>query len=122
MASMLQAKAHGMGKAAVCAVGLLCAAESAHAADRVLLELPVTYDADAGVVQNVKKTCKIEDQLVAHVGPVLAKRNQSGGGTLAAGGDPQGAARLRLTITHVLGVGGGGGVNPATRRRDAWTT
>ncbi|AIY41943.1 hypothetical protein LT85_2785 [Collimonas arenae] len=77
-----------------------------------LLEVPVTYHPDAGVVEKVKQECQIENMLSHRVGPVLAKLNKGGDGTVATGADAAGANLLRLQITHVLGVGGGAWSGP----------
>ena len=45
--------------------------------------------------------------LETRVGALLGKVNGTGEGTIAKGGDPHGAARLKLTIVDVQGVGGG---------------
>jgi hypothetical protein len=96
----------------LCAIGSLGCGISALAADKVLLETPVTYDPKAGVAQPVREQCHVEDLLATRVGAVLAKRNKSENATIAAGGDAAGATVLRLTITHVLGVGGGAWSGP----------
>ncbi|MFJ2986637.1 hypothetical protein ACIPF8_02135 [Collimonas sp. NPDC087041] len=77
-----------------------------------LLEVPVTYHPDAGVVAKVKEECQIESMLSHRVGPVLAKMNKTGDGTIPSGSDAAGANLLRLQITHVLGVGGGAWSGP----------
>ncbi|WP_249384094.1 hypothetical protein [Chitinivorax sp. B] len=85
---------------------------NALAAEPVLLETPVTYHPNAGVVQKVKEECKIEDQLAQHVGKALAKLNKLEGGTIDVSADKSGKQLLRLQITHVLGVGGGAWSGP----------
>ncbi|PFH04365.1 hypothetical protein BCF11_5140 [Collimonas sp. PA-H2] len=87
-------------------IGLLSYGTAAFASS-TLLEVPVTYHPDAGVVEKVKQECQIENMLQHRVGPVLAKLNKGGDGTIATGADSAGATLLRLQITHVLGVGGG---------------
>ncbi|AOY01159.1 hypothetical protein BJP62_12315 [Jeongeupia sp. USM3] len=88
--------------------GLLAAATNAFAADKaVLLEVPVTYHADAGVVAKVKDECKPDEQLATRVGEVMKKLNREGSGTVASAAEAGDASVLRLQITHVLGVGGG---------------
>ncbi|MBM3115797.1 hypothetical protein [Jeongeupia naejangsanensis] len=92
-------------------LGLLAAATNAPAANKaVLLEVPVTYHADAGVVAKVKEECKPEEQLATRVGEVMKKLSREGTGTVASAAEAAeagDAAVLRLQITHVLGVGGG---------------
>lgn len=84
----------------------------AGAAGAVLLQTPIAYDPNAGVVQQVREECKIEDLLAKRVSSVLAKRNRSGTGVVDTGANAQGAGTLKLTITHVLGVGGGAWSGP----------
>ncbi|WP_244145336.1 hypothetical protein [Paraburkholderia mimosarum] len=85
---------------------------SAFASSQVLLETPVTYAPDAGVVQKIKDECHIEDMLTRHVGTALRKINKTGDGTIASEADAGDAKVLRLQITHVLGVGGGAWSGP----------
>lgn len=92
--------------------GLLAVASTAFAADKVLLELPVTYTADASVVQPVRQQCEIEDKLTRHVGAALAKLNRSGSGTVASAAEAGDASVLNVQISHILGVGGGGWSGP----------
>lgn len=80
-------------------------------AGKVLLETPVTYAANASVVQKVKDECHLEDSLVKYIGEALAKENGSEG-TAASGAAPADAGVLRVRITHVLGVGGGAWTGP----------
>ncbi|GHD62319.1 hypothetical protein [Jeongeupia chitinilytica] len=95
------------------ALGLVAVAVNGYAADKtVLLEVPVSYHADAGVVPKVKDECKPEAQLATHVGAMLKKLNGSGDGTVASADAAGDASVLRLQITHVLGVGGGGMSGP----------
>lgn len=82
------------------------------AATATRLEIPVTYHPNAGVVENVRKECHIEEMLARHVGGVLGKLNSTGSGTLESSDDPAGDRILRLQITHVLGVGGGAWSGP----------
>ena len=77
------------------------------AANTVLLQTPVIYDPNAGVVQQIRDECKIEDMLAARVSAVLAKRNRSRNDSVDAAAGAQSGGTLKLTITHVLGVGGG---------------
>lgn len=93
---------------ALCLAGITTA--GAHAATR--LEVPVTYMADASVVDSTKSDCKIEEMLSSRVGPMLGKLNKNDNGTLNVGSDPAGDTVLRLQITHVLGVGGGAWSGP----------
>ncbi|MFC5474723.1 hypothetical protein [Paraherbaspirillum soli] len=93
-------------------IGMLTYGASTLAAGNTLLETPVTYHPDAGVVESVKNECHIEDMLARRVGPVLAKLNKTGDGTIATGTKTAGADLLRLQITHVLGVGGGAWSGP----------
>nr|WP_315233641.1 hypothetical protein [uncultured Albidiferax sp.] len=92
--------------------GLLAIASTAFAADKVLLELPVTYTADASVVQPVREQCEIEDKLTRHVGAALATLNRSGSGTVASAAEAGDASVLNVQISHILGVGGGGWSGP----------
>lgn len=89
----------------------LCALATFASASDVVLETPVTYHPSAGVVDKVKEECKIEEMLASRVAPVLKRRNK-GEATVAAGADAGDATVLRLQITHVLGVGGGGWSGP----------
>lgn len=98
---------------------VLALANPAFAAGNLLLETPVTYDPNAGVVQSVREQCQVERMLEREVGNVLAGRNGSGQGTLAAGADAQGGPLVRLRITHVLGVGGGAWSGPKSLTVDA---
>ncbi len=82
------------------------------AANQVVLETPVTYAPGAGVVEQVKTECRIEDMLTNHVGDVLRKRYKDSPGTIEAGADPNGARVLKLQITHVLGIGSGAWTGP----------
>jgi len=92
--------------------GLLAIASTAFAADKVLLELPVTYTADASVVQPVREQCEIEDKLTRHVGAALAKLNRSGPGTVTSAAEAGDASVLKIQISHILGVGGGAWSGP----------
>ncbi|SDD46278.1 hypothetical protein SAMN05216345_109130 [Cupriavidus sp. YR651] len=93
-------------------IGLCLSSASALAASQVVLETPVTYAAGAGVVEQVKTECHIEDILANRVGEVLRKRNKGGAATIEADANPNGAQVLRLKITHVLGIGGGAWTGP----------
>ena len=96
-------------------LGLVAAASlalPAMAVDKVLLETPVTYDPNAGVARPVREQCDIEGLLAKRVGAALAKRARMADATVAAGAAAAGTPVLRLTITHVLGVGGGAWSGP----------
>ncbi|WP_460527820.1 hypothetical protein [Chitinimonas naiadis] len=93
-------------------LAVLAHAASALAADKVLLEAPVTYHANASVVDSVKTECKIEEMLTRDVGAALVKVNKGGNGTVASAAEAGDAAVLRLQISHVLGVGGGAWSGP----------
>lgn len=102
---------------AVAALAALCCAISVSAADatpeKVLLEAPVTYHPNAGVVEKVRTECRIEDLLARRIGAVLDASGSGLDGTLAAGVKAPAAAQvLRVQITHVLGVGGGAWSGP----------
>lgn len=84
----------------------------AFANDQVLLETPITYLPEAGVVQSVKDECQIESMLARRVGDVLRKTEKSDNVTIAAGASAGDAKVLRLQISHVLGVGGGAWTGP----------
>lgn len=88
---------------------LLAAAPAAFAAP-VYLETPVTYAPGANVVDKVRDECKIEDMFVREAAPAFAKNNGSGDGTAtdAATQTP----RVRVQISNVMGVGGGGWTGP----------
>lgn len=88
-------------------LGLLAYGSSALAGNLTVLETPVTYHANAGVIENVKTECRLEEQFENRIGKVLAKMNKSGNGTLAKDANASDVTLLRLQITHVLGVGGG---------------
>jgi hypothetical protein len=79
---------------------------------QVLLETPVTYAAGAGVVEQVKDECHIDDMLTHRVGDALRRLNRGGDGTIDANGAPGDAEVLRLQITYVMGVGGGAWTGP----------
>jgi len=91
---------------------LCLSSTAAFAKGPVLLETPITYLPDAGVVQSVKDECKIEDMLARHVGGVLRKIDKTDNVTIASGSDAGDADVLRLQISHVLGVGGGAWTGP----------
>jgi len=91
---------------------LLAYATTSWSATSTRLEIPVTYHPNAGVVENVKRECQIEDMLATRIGNALRKRNRDGNGTVEVGADPSGDNVLRLQITHVLGVGGGAWSGP----------
>lgn len=101
-----------LGQAACLLALSVVAAQACAADDRVLLQTPITYDANAGVVPAVKEECHIEDMLATRVGEVLAKRGKARNVTVSSSDDAAGASVLRLTITHVLGVGGGAWSGP----------
>jgi hypothetical protein len=87
-----------------------CCAVPALAKDKVLLLTPVTYRADASVVQRVREECHIESMLEQDVGSALKKRLS--GGTVDSEAAANGATVLKLQISHVLGVGGGAWSGP----------
>jgi hypothetical protein len=86
--------------------GMLAVAASAHAADVSLLT-PVTYDPSASVVQKVKDECKLEERLTTDI--TDAFRRARIGGTVTSVGPGE---VMKVRITHVLGVGGGGWSGP----------
>ncbi|MEX3921693.1 hypothetical protein AB4Y43_36715 [Paraburkholderia sp. BR10872] len=62
-------------------LAVLClSTTSAFAAGQVLLETPVTYAPGAGVVEQIRNECHIEDMLTRHVGTALRKINRTGEG------------------------------------------
>jgi hypothetical protein len=79
---------------------------------QVLLETPVTYASDAGVVERVKDECHIDDMLTRRVGEALRRMNRTGEGTIDANSAPGDAQVMRLRITYVMGVGGGAWTGP----------
>ncbi|RZI84265.1 MAG: hypothetical protein EOP38_09790 [Rubrivivax sp.] len=91
---------------------LLLVANTAFAANRVLLESPITYADNAGVVDRIRQECGIENMLETRVGRVLEGLNKGGDSTIAAGTKPADATVLRLQITNVMGVGGGAWSGP----------
>jgi len=91
---------------------LCLSSTAAFANDLVLLETPITYLPDAGVVQSVKDECQIESMLARRVGEVLRKAEKTDNVTIAAGTSAGDAKVLRLQISHVLGVGGGAWTGP----------
>lgn len=95
-------------------IALCLASSSGFAGERrqVLLETPVAYASDAGVVERVKDECHIDDMLTRRVGEALARLNRTGDGTIAANSAPGDAQVLRLQITYVMGVGGGAWTGP----------
>ncbi|ARN19407.1 hypothetical protein [Piscinibacter gummiphilus] len=98
-------------------VALLAACATASHAAPVYLETPVTYAPNAGVVDKVKEECKIEDMFVREASPFFSKAN-GGEATIAADADPK-ASRVRVQITHVLGVGGGAWSGPKSMSIEA---
>ncbi len=97
-------------KYALLALAVACFVTPTLAKDKVLLLTPVTYRADASVVQKVRDECGIEQMLEQNVGNAFKKR-LSGGvvDSEAAAGD---ATVMRLQISNVLGVGGGAWSGP----------
>ncbi|WP_296226613.1 hypothetical protein [Ralstonia sp. UBA689] len=91
---------------------LCLSSATAFANDQVLLETPITYLPEAGVVQSVKDECQIESMLARRVGDVLRKIEKTDNVTIAAGTSAGEAKVLRLQISHVLGVGGGAWTGP----------
>ncbi|MBS1229663.1 MAG: hypothetical protein H6R17_2940 [Proteobacteria bacterium] len=85
---------------------------SAVLAATTLLEVPVTYHPNAGVVAAVKQECQIESMLSTRVGSMLGKLNKTGDGTIETGLEASDNTLLRLQITHILGVGGGAWTGP----------
>ena len=85
---------------------------SAVLAATTLLEVPVTFHPNAGVVAAVKQECQIESMLSTRVGAMLGKLNKTGAGTIEAGLEASDNTVLRLQITHILGVGGGAWTGP----------
>ncbi|MET0352024.1 MAG: hypothetical protein ABW067_19655 [Rhizobacter sp.] len=96
---------------------LLAACATAATAAPVYLETPVTFAPGAGVVEKVREECKLEDMFVREASPFFAKAN-GGDATIAADADPQ-ASRVRVQITHVLGVGGGAWSGPKSMSIEA---
>jgi hypothetical protein len=84
--------------------GALCSS-TAFAAD-VVLETPITYAPGAGVVERVRQECHIEDDLEKYLSAVVSKTAQRKGTGEA------GASVLRVEISYVFGVGGGGWSGP----------
>lgn len=95
-------------------LALCLASAPAFAGERrpVLLETPVTYASDAGVVEQVNDECHIDDMLTHRVGEALRRLNRTGEGTIDANSAPGDAQVLRLQITYVMGVGGGAWTGP----------
>ena len=85
---------------------------TAFAGTNARLEMPVTYHPEAGVVENVRTECQIEDMLASRIGGALGKINGTGNGVQEPGVKAEGAQTLRIQITHVLGVGGGAWSGP----------
>lgn len=97
----------------VIALSLLALTGPLLAANRVQLESPVTYAPDAGVVEAVRRECRVEDMLEVRVGKALDAVNKGGDNTISATAQPAGdVSVLRLRITRVLGVGGGAWSGP----------
>ncbi|TDR80405.1 hypothetical protein [Paludibacterium purpuratum] len=99
-----------MKKTMLFSVAALLLAQQSQAAG-VLLETPVQYTADAGVVDSVKASCKIEEMLAKDVGAALVDDNDKNG-TIDANADHSGKTVLRMRISFVMGVGGGGWSGP----------
>jgi len=96
---------------------VLAAGATAANAAPVYLETPVTYAPGAGVVEKVREECRIEEMFVREASPFFAKAN-GGDATIAADADPK-ASRVRVQITHVLGVGGGAWSGPKSMSIEA---
>ncbi len=65
----------------------------------------------------MKEECKLEDMFVREASPFFSKAN-GGEATIAADADPK-APRVRVQITHVLGVGGGAWSGPKSMSIEA---
>ncbi|MBC7699617.1 hypothetical protein [Aquabacterium sp.] len=101
-------------------IGLLTSSAAALAANRVLLETPITYAPGASVVEKVKQECQIENMLETRVGKAFGNLNKGGDSTISTGAQAtDDAAVVRLRITHVLGVGGGAWSGPKAITIDA---
>lgn len=83
---------------------------SAISATPARLQLPVTYHPNAGVVDSVRNECQIEDMLGRRIGDAVGRAESMP----AAEGETVliDDSRLRIQITHVLGVGGGAWSGP----------
>jgi hypothetical protein len=86
---------------------MLALSFGAHAGEQVRLLTPVTYDPAASVNDKVREECKVEDALVTDVGDMLRRYKNGGETTTSMDGKV-----IRMTITHVLGVGGGATTGP----------
>ncbi|MEH6459652.1 hypothetical protein [Chitinimonas sp. JJ19] len=78
------------------------------AADKVLLEVPITLADGSGINKKVKRECAIEKDLEEDIGALLAKRNSDGSSLLLPGMDHAGIKVLQVQISLVAGMGGGG--------------
>ncbi|MCX9156403.1 hypothetical protein OPU71_09740 [Niveibacterium sp. 24ML] len=86
-------------------------AQSAFAADRVVLMTPVTYTPDSSIVQKVKDECQPEQQVARQVESALNKKF-GGGSPITSLADANGAQVMKIQVSHVLGVGGGAWSGP----------
>jgi len=93
------------------AVALLAlgAALPAVAGKPTLLLTPVGYAPEAGIPDKIKSECKIDELFETRVGEALRK---NGGGTTTTVDAPAGTQVMRVQVTYVLGVGGGGWTGP----------
>lgn len=86
-------------------------ATPAFAADRVVLLAPVTYTQDSSIVQKVKDECRPEEQVARAMSSALNKK-YGGGSPISSETEANGAQVMRMQVSHVLGVGGGGWSGP----------
>ena len=84
----------------------------------VYLETPVTYAPNAGIVDKVKEECKPDEMFAREASPFFAKLSQ-GEGTVAADAATRDQSRVRVQITHVMGVGGGAWSGPKSMSIEA---
>jgi hypothetical protein len=82
-------------------------AAGAQAADIALLT-PIDYDPSAGVVEKVKEECKLEQQLTKDTTEAFRK-NKVGPAVTTLDGPGE---VMKVRITYVFGVGGGGWTGP----------
>lgn len=79
------------------------ASGAAHAAQRVSLLLPVTYEFDTAVLHKTKEACKLEDKLASDIGGEIRKRTGRAGTVTTTDG-----VVVRVKIVSSGGIGGGG--------------
>ena len=87
----------------------LTASLPAFAGKPTLLLTPISYAPEASIPDKIKTECKIDDLFAMSIGEALRK---NGGGTTTSIEAPAGTQVMKVKVTYVLGVGGGGWTGP----------